>query len=87
MTTTNLQANARPDVDTAQQKCFVCKEEIVDGHWFCRIPREDKPAVVLCCPRCALRYFDTLHPATNGDELDRAAGERNGHFLMDGEKS
>jgi hypothetical protein len=27
-----------------------------------------------------------LQPATNGDELDRFAGDRNMHFLVDGEK-
>jgi hypothetical protein len=86
MTTTNLQAIARPGVDAAQQKCLFCDKEIGDGAWFCKIPREKKPTVVLCCPRCALRYFDTLPPATNGDEPDRAAGERSVHFLMDGEK-
>jgi hypothetical protein len=41
--------------------------------------------VVLCCPRCALGYFDTLHPTTNGDELDRAAYERSVHFLVNRE--
>jgi hypothetical protein len=84
MTTTDAQASARP-AEIAQQKCFVCDKEIVDGRWFCRIPREKKPTVVLCCPRCALGYFDTLHPTTNGDELDRAAYERSVHFLVNRE--
>ena len=86
MTAANLQANARSNADTAQQKCLVCDKEIVDGRWFCRIPREEKPTVVFCCPRCALRYFDTVHPTTNGEGLDRAGYERSLHFLMDGEK-
>jgi hypothetical protein len=86
MTTANLQADARPGADAAQRKCAVCAKEIGDGTWFCKISREKAPAVVLCCPRCALRYFDTLQPATNGDELDRVAGDRNMHFLMEGEK-
>ncbi len=85
MTTTNLQANARPGVDAAQQKCLVCDKEIGDGAWFCKIPRKEKPTAVLCCPGCALRYFDSLHPTTNGDELDRAVGERSLHFLVNGE--
>jgi hypothetical protein len=85
MTTANLQTDARPDVDAASQKCFACHEEIVDGRWFCKIPREDKPTVVLCCPGCALRYFDSLLPAPNGDDSDRVACERSLRFLMNGE--
>jgi len=86
MTTANLQANARPGADAAQHKCAVCDTEIGDGTWFCKISREKKPTVVLCSPRCALSYFDTLHPTTNGEELDRAGYQRSLHFLMDGEK-
>jgi hypothetical protein len=85
MTTTNLQTNAQPSVDAAEQKCFVCDKEIGDGSPFCKIPRDEKPLVLLCSPRCALRYFDSLHPTTNGDELDRAACERSVHFLVEGE--
>jgi hypothetical protein len=86
MTTTDAQANARLSVDAAQQKCLVCDSKIVDDRPFCKIPRKEEPTVVLCSPRCALCYFDTLHPATNGDELDRAAYERSVHFVMSGEK-
>jgi hypothetical protein len=68
----------------ARQKCFVCDREIVDGPWFCKIPHEKKPIVVLCCPTCALSYFDSLHPAANGDEQDRATCEQSLHFLVDG---
>jgi hypothetical protein len=70
----------------ARQKCFACDQEIADGPWFCKVPREGKRIAVLCCPRCALRYFDSLHPAANGDELDRANYEQNLHFLVDAEK-
>ena len=85
MTATNLQVNARPGADAARQKCFVCDKEIADGAWFCKIPREKEPTVLLCCPRCALRYFDTVHPTTNGDELNRPAHERSAHFSVNGE--
>ncbi len=86
MTTTNLQANARPGADSAPQRCLVCDSEIVEDRPFCKILRKEEPTVTLCCPRCALRYFDSLHPTTNGDELDRAACERSVHFLVDGER-
>jgi hypothetical protein len=70
----------------ARQKCFVCGQEIADGPWFCKIPREEKPTVLLCCPRCALRYFDSPHPAAIGEEQDRANYEQSLPFLVDAEK-
>jgi len=82
----NLRNGAVHGGDAAPQKCFVCNKEIGDDRPFCRILRAEKPAVVLCCPRCALGYLDTLHPPMNGDELDRAAYERSLRFLVDGEK-
>jgi len=79
---------AAPSVNgNAQQKCLVCGREIVDGRWFCKIPREEKPTVVLCCPGCALRYFDTLRPKSKGDEQDRATCEQSLHFLADGARA
>ena len=55
----NQEPGAVQGDDDAQQICFACGREIVEGRWFCRVPREAK-RIVLCCPRCALRYFDTL---------------------------
>ncbi len=71
--------------DTGQQKCFVCGKEIVAGGWFCRIPSGTK-RIVLCCPCCALRYFETSYPKINGHDRDFRAYERSLHFLVDGEK-
>jgi hypothetical protein len=71
--------------DTGQQKCFVCHKVIAAGGWFCRIPRPEKP-IVLCRPSCALHYFDTLHPLTNGEEQYGADYAHRLHFLVDGEK-
>ena len=59
MTATLPQANVRPGVDSAQHKCAVCDKEIVDGTCFCRMPREEKPTVLLCSPRCAHFYSIT----------------------------
>lgn len=84
MTTANPQVNVQPGAHAEPQKCSVCEEEIGNRPCFCKIPREEAPTVLLCCPQCALRYFDTLHPTTNRDELDRA--ERSLHFIVDGEK-
>lgn len=85
MTTTSLQIQTRQSVAAAPQKCAVCESEIVDDHPFCKIHCEKKSTAVLCSPRCALRYFDALHPITNLEEQDRAEYERNAHFLVNGE--
>ena len=71
--------------NTAQPKCAVCNRAVPDDRWFCRIPRETK-RIVLCCPCCALRYFETSDPKMNGHDRDFRTYERNLHFLMDGEK-
>ena len=36
-------------------------------------------------PSVRASYFDSLRPKTNADEFERAAYERNLHFLVDGE--
>ena len=71
--------------DTGQQKCFLCSKEIMAGGWFCRIPRETK-RIVLCCPCCALRYFETYYLNMNDHDRDFRTYEHNMHFLVDGEK-
>jgi hypothetical protein len=79
----NNNSSARND---PQQKCFACDRKIVDGGWFCKIPSVEKPTVILCSPRCAIRYFDALPPPTNGHEIEHAACERSVHFLVVDEK-
>jgi hypothetical protein len=49
--------------------CAHCQAEIVDGHWFCRLPAKEAPTL-LCCPGCALRHFDRLRPEANGWDED-----------------
>ena len=71
--------------------CIVCRAEIVDNHWFCRLPQNgngnadpESLTILLCSPRCALRHFATLHPRDNGfDEYEHR--ERPFHFLINGE--
>ena len=67
--------------NTTDETRFICDKEITDGRWFCKIPQKEKP-VLLSCPQCALRYFDKVRPATNGDERDRASFEQSLHFLV-----
>ena len=85
MTTTTPQANARPGADAAQHKCAVCDKEIVDGNLVLQDFSRGEARSGVCSPRCALRYFDSLHPTSSGDELERAVCERSAHFLMNGE--
>ena len=71
--------------NTAQPKCAVCNRAVADDRWFCRIPRETK-RIVLCCPCCALRNFETSDQKMNGHDRDFRTYERNLHFLVDGLK-
>jgi len=54
---------ARYDGETPQN-CVVCQHQIVDGHWFCRLPGE--VPVLLCSPSCALRHFNKISVNANG---------------------
>jgi len=77
----------------ARPSCIVCRAETVDNNWFCRLPTngngESNPEslyILLCSPRCALRYFATLRPHDNGFDSDYEQHEQLFHFLVDGEK-
>jgi len=55
--------------------CFLCKKQIVDGQWFCRLLQKTEGAadaqaqeVLLCSPTCALRYLGDSQPSGNGFE-------------------
>jgi hypothetical protein len=63
--------------------CAQCRAEIVDGHWFCRLPGNETPTL-LCSPRCAMRYFDRSHPERKGAEQSWETGEERFHFIMNG---
>jgi len=71
--------------DPGQLKCAVCNRAVADDRWFCRIPCETK-RIVLCCPSCALRYFETSYPKINGHDRDFRTCDRSLHFVADGEK-
>jgi len=75
---------ARADC-VAPQRCFICGHDIVDDAWFCRIPHEHEKTV-LCTPRCALRYFEGLHPSVNNDGDHGADYEHRGYFFVGGEE-
>ena len=82
----------RRDGET-RQACGHCRAEIVDGHWFCRLPQNgngeahaESLAILLCTPRCALRHFEALRPRDNDFISDYDQHEYTVHFLVDGEK-
>lgn len=68
-----------------RQVCAQCRTEIVDGHWFCRLPGSKTPTL-LCSPRCALRYFNRAPVERNGSNHDSEPSERRFHFFMNGER-
>jgi len=72
----------------ARPSCIVCHAEIVDEHWFCRLPEsgngESNPEnrkILLCSPRCVLRHFATLCPHENGFDSDYEQHQHTFHFL------
>jgi hypothetical protein len=80
LATPRLFAEARPS-------CIVCQAEIVDDHWFCRLPKsgngESNPQnrkILLCSPRCALRHFASLYPPDNGFDSDYEQHQHTFHF-------
>lgn len=49
--------------------CFVCKKQMADSQWFCRLTQKvtETPApqaakILLCSPTCALSYFGESQP-------------------------
>jgi hypothetical protein len=77
----------------ARPSCVVCRAEIVDNQWFCRLPQNgngdahaEGVSILLCSPRCALKHFETLRPHDNGFDSDYDQNEHTFHFLVDGEK-
>ncbi len=68
-----------------RQTCAHCQAEIVDGHWFSRLPGNEGPTL-LCSPSCALHYFDRLHIDSNGSDEDWESPEPRFDFLIDEER-
>src|SRR5262249_34936575 len=68
------------------QTCARCQAEIVDGHWFCRLPGNARPTL-LCSPSCALRYFDRTHVERNGSDRNWESDESRFHFFINGEQT
>ena len=64
--------------------CAHCQANIVDGHWFCRLPGNEAP-ILLCCPSCALQYLDRSRTERNGSDQDWDSYEHRFHFLVNGE--
>lgn len=67
------------------QLCGHCLADIVNGHWFCRLPGSEA-TTLLCSPPCALRYFDRSHTERNGSAQDWDSYEHRFHFFINGEQ-
>ena len=55
----------------ARSACLVCKNQIVDNKWFCRLPQKtggvadtQDGEILLCSPSCAFRHFTNLENET-----------------------
>lgn len=68
----------------ASASCSICKKEIVDNHWFCRLPGGQGP-VLLCSPDCAATHFDRSSGEKNGMSKSLAAEHRPMRFYVNGE--
>jgi hypothetical protein len=73
--------------------CIVCRAKIGNNQWFCRLPQNgnsdahaESVSILLCSPRCALRYFEILRPRRNGFESDCEQYDHTVQFLVDGER-
>ena len=64
----------RRDGET-RQTCANCRAEIVDDHWFCRLPGNEG-RVILCSPFCAMLYFERSPAERNGGDADAEANDR-----------
>jgi len=61
-----MEANPK---ETALPTCFVCKKQIPENEWFCRLTQKmtdaahpQAPRILLCSPACALRHFGDSKP-------------------------
>lgn len=83
-TRNDLRAHPRTGGD--RQRCAACGSEIVENHWFCRLPPVEEP-VLLCCPSCALQHFRNSQADVEGPDPTLAFGERTLHFFVNGENN
>ena len=62
---TNSKQSVAADADSQSPlTCFVCKKQMAENQWFCRLtqkvtetPESQAPEILLCSPACALRHF------------------------------
>lgn len=80
----NGQANLLERNGTTRQTCAHCQAPIVDGQWFCRLAGNEGPTL-LCCPSCAVRYFDRARTDRNGSDQDWESYEHGVGFYVNGE--
>ena len=92
MNTNRNQSSVTASVVQTSGRCFACDKPIVDGQWFCRLPRPANGAnglqttkILLCSPTCALRHLGDPQPAGNGFEPYSESFESSQHFSERGQ--
>jgi hypothetical protein len=64
---------AEPFGSPASQRCRMCGDQVGEK-CFCRIPSEVGGPIRLCCPDCAIQYFDSVSPMSmQQQQLERYA--------------
>ena len=64
METNFKQTVAADSGSQSPRTCFVCKKQMAEDQWFCRLtqkvtetPESQGAKILLCSPTCALRHF------------------------------
>jgi hypothetical protein len=74
--------------------CFVCKKQMADNQWFCRLTQNLTEAadpqaarILLCSPTCALSYFGESQPNGSSLEPQDDGYEHSPHVTGGGQRS
>lgn len=65
--------------------CTVCGDPIGD-RCFGKIHGKEGGPIMLCCPDCAIQYFDSAHVPTDPYEQELRAYGKSTHFFMGEDK-
>jgi hypothetical protein len=65
--------------------CVVCGDPIGD-HCFCKIHRMEGEPILLCCPDCAIQYFDSARVPADRYEQELRAYGKSTHFFIGEDK-
>jgi hypothetical protein len=81
----DLEQRAAQVNGAVRQKCPVCNDAIGE-RCFCKIHSKEGEPIMLCCPSCAIQYFNTSRPPADSLEAELRAYEKNTHLFVAEEK-